>query len=330
MRTLILLSIPLVVVAPPAGAQATPEVDLREWAVEWGGRSRDPYVGPEGKVWFVGQQGNYVAYFDPATESFRRYEIEAGTHPHTVIVDDDGFAWYAGNRNGRIGRIDPASGEARIFTMPDERLDPHTMAFDGQGNIWFTMQGGNRIGRISMETGEVDLVIPNDQPSNPYGIVLDGDGVPWVSLFRTNTVARVDPVTLEVTRFEKADEASRSRRIEVTPDGMVWYVDEPRGHLGRIDPRTGDTAEWATPGGPGSRPYALTKDDQGRLWFSETGPVKQLVGFDPNSETFFSVNAVSHTIRHMNFDARTGAMWFGTDANNIGRLIVRGIGVSGN
>ena len=34
--------------------------------------------------------------------------------------------------------------------------------------------------------------------------------------------------------------------------------------------------------------YALTKDDQGRLWFSETGPVKQLVGFDPKTEKFFS------------------------------------------
>jgi virginiamycin B lyase len=102
---------------------------------------------------------------------------------------------------------------------------------------------------------------------------------------------------------------------------MMWYVDEPRGFLGRINPKTAETKEWQAPGGPGSLPYALTKDDQGRLWFSETGPLKQLVGFDPKTEKFFSVNTVSGNIRHMQFHAPTKAMWFGTDANKIGRII---------
>src|SRR5690606_10022068 len=140
--------------------------------------------------------------------------------------------------------------------------------------------GGNRIGRLNMATQQVDLITPRAQPSNPYGIVIDAEGNPWVSLFRTNTVARVNPETLELTYFEKAEDASRSRRIAVTEEA-VWYVDEPRGFLGRIDPATGEVKEWQTPGGAGSRPYALTKDGQGRLWLSETGPTKQLVGFDP-------------------------------------------------
>ena len=122
-----------------------------------------------------------------------------------------------------------------------------------------------------------------------------------------------------MTPFKQAHESSRSRRIDVTPDGMIWYVDEPRGYLGRIDPATGETKEWHAPGGAGSRPYALTKDDQGRLWFSETGPVKQLVGFDPKTEKFFA-NTVSGNIRHMQFHADDAAMWFGTDANKIGRI----------
>jgi hypothetical protein len=33
---------------------------------------------------------------------------------------------------------------------------------------------------------------------------------------------------------------------------------------------------------------------------------------------------VPHTIRHMTYAARTGAIWFGTDRNTIGRLVVRG------
>jgi virginiamycin B lyase len=295
-------------------------VDIKEWAVEWGGRTRDPAVAPDGKVWFVGQAGNYLAYFDPKTETFKRFEIEEGTNPHSVNVDAQGIVWYTGNRNGRIGRLDPNGGGLRTI-MTGEARDPHTHVFDGKGNIWFTSQGSNRIGRLNMKTEKVDLITPHDSASNPYGIVIDKAGIPWVALLRTNTVVRVDPDKLTVTPFKQAHEASRSRRIEVTADGMIWYVDEARGYLGRIDSKTGETKEWQAPGGAKAMPYALTRDDQDRLWFSETGAVKQLVGFDPKTEKFFSITPVSGNIRHMQFHGPTKSMWFGTDANKIGRIV---------
>jgi virginiamycin B lyase len=228
--------------------------------------------------------------------------------------------WYAGNRNGRIGRLDPATGAIKVI-MTGEAKDPHTMVFDGKGHIWFTSQGSNRVGRLHMTTEKVDLVTPNDQPSNPYGIVMDAKGTPWVALLRIGMVAKVDPGTLAVTRFKEASEASRSRRLDVTTDGMIWYGDEARGYLGRLHPETGETREWQAPGGAESRPYALTKDGQGRIWFSETGPVKRLVGFDPKTERFFATIDVSGTIRHMFFHAPTKTMWFGTDANKVGRIV---------
>lgn len=322
MRTLNLLVLIGAVALPtllpaqqPAGAL------LEEYDVEWGGRTRDPYVAPDGKVWFVGQQGNYVASFDPASKAFRRYEIEEGTNPHTVIVDQDGIVWYAGNRNGRIGRLDPATGAIRTFMTGDAR-DPHTMTFDGRGNIWFTAQGSNRLGRLEMATGKVDLIQAADQPSNPYGIVMDRRGIPTAILLRTNQVVKIDPQTLELTRYEQANPASRSRRLAVTSDGMIWYGDEARGFIGRIDPETGETKEWQAPGGASASPYALIADDRDRIWFSETGPQKKLVGFDPRTEQFFADHPVSGTIRQMTFDPRTRSLWFGTDANRIGRLIV--------
>ena len=140
-----------------ATAQQSPTVSLQEWPVEWGGRVRDPAVAPDGRVWFVGQQGNYIAVFDPQTEQFRRYEVEEGTNPHNLIVDDQGIVWYAGNRNGRIGRLDPATGEARTI-MTGEARDPHTLVFDDKGHIWFTSQGSNRVGRLNMATSEVELI----------------------------------------------------------------------------------------------------------------------------------------------------------------------------
>jgi virginiamycin B lyase len=49
------------------------------------------------------------------------------------------------------------------------------------------------------------------------------------------------------------------------------------------------------------------------------------VGFDPSAEKFFSITNVGSgggTIRHMYFDAKTGLLWFGTDANTIGKAQV--------
>ena len=58
--------------SPPVAAQ-TDRFDLKEWPVEWGGRTRDPAVAPDGKVWFVGQAGNYIANLDPATGAQKRH-----------------------------------------------------------------------------------------------------------------------------------------------------------------------------------------------------------------------------------------------------------------
>ena len=312
---MMLTSVPL-----PAAAQGG-TFDLKEWPVEWGGRTRDPYVAPDGKVWFVGQEGNYIASLDPKTGAQQRFEIKAGTNPHTLIVDEKGVVWYAGNRNGRIGRLDPASGAIKTI-MTGEARDPHTMVFDGKGHIWFTSQGSNRVGRLNIASEKIDLVTPNDTPSNPYGIKIDRNGAVWVALLRVGKVAKIDPSTLAVTRFSEGADTSRSRRLDVLNDGTVWVGDEARGMLTRITPSTGEVKEWAVPGGPKAGPYALTRDDQDRIWFSEAN-TKRLVGFDPKSERFFANVEVSGTIRNMYFDQKTRTMWFGTDGNQVGRILLQ-------
>ena len=46
-------------------------VEITEWTVPWpDSRPRDPYVDRQGRVWFVGQAGNYIATLDPRTAQF--------------------------------------------------------------------------------------------------------------------------------------------------------------------------------------------------------------------------------------------------------------------
>lgn len=320
---------PLVAV-PTAAQSALDDPELQEWEVPYAeSRPRDPMVGPDGRVWFVGQRSDYVSALDPESGTFERLDLEDGAGPHNLVVADDGTIYYAGNRAAHIGKMDPETGEIEKLMMPDERAgDPHTLTFDSQGDIWFTVQGGNFIGKLSTGTDEIRLVESmqvegsrRGGSSRPYGIVMDSRDRPWIALFNTNHIGTVNPETFELETFELPDNAL-PRRIGVTSDDIVWYGDWTRGTLGRLDPATGEVREFPLPSGEQARPYAMAVDDSDRIWLVETGvEPNQFVGFDPMTEEIFSVTEIESgggSVRHMYFDADTNSIWFGADTNTIG------------
>jgi virginiamycin B lyase len=314
----------LVGLLAPSAATAQ-SVQIQEWDVPWEqSRPRDPYVAPDGRIWFVGQRSDYAAVLDPATGEMTKYDLPEGAGPHNLVVAKDGFVWYAGNRQAHIGRLDPATGDIIKYPMPNEAArDPHTLIFDSKGDIWFTVQSGNFVGKLTMADKSIQLVAMPEESARPYGIVLDNTDRPWVALFGTDKLATVDPESMELTIIPLPRESARPRRIGLTPDQKIWYVDYADGMLGRYDPATKKFSEWPMPGGDGSRPYGMATDDQGRVWFVETGlQPNRFVGFDPASEEFFSIDEVESgggTIRHMYYDAPNQMIWFGADANTVGR-----------
>lgn len=326
--TTLLTTVLLAVCWPGPARAGGATVDIQEWAVPWPGtRPRDPAVAPDGTVWFVGQAGDYVASFDPATESFQRFDLDPGTGPHNVIVTRDSRIFFAGNRQGYIGELDPGTGRITRYDMPDPSArDPHTLIDDSEGHIWFTVQGGNFIGRLTLADSRIDLVGVPTNGARPYGIALDSALQPWVVELGSNKLATVDPVSLELKEIELPRRETRPRRVAVAGDDRVWYVDYAQGFLGRYDPANESVMEWLPPGAAAARPYAMTADDRGRLWLVETGPQpNRLVGFDPRTESFFSVTPIPSgggAVRHMVYHPPTRAIWFGTDTNTLGRALI--------
>lgn len=327
-RTLPLLAT-LATLSPSALHAQTAGPVIEEWPVPWPDtRPRDPSPAPDGRIWFVGQVGNYLAVLDPRTGQFRRYELDPGTMPHNCIVAKDGMVWYAGNRNAMIGRLDPRDGSLTRYPMPDPRAgDPHTLVFDSRGDIWFTVQAGNAVGRLATATGKIDLVFVPGSGARPYGIVVDRNDRPWFVEFGTNKVGTVDPATLALTEHVIAEATARPRRIVLGLDGSLFAGDYSGGALYRLDPKTGKFTRWQNPAGPRSAPYAMAGDDKGRVWQVETGvQPNRLVAFDPRRGAFHPPVDVSESggivIRHMSFDPVTRSLWFGTDAGTIGRLSV--------
>lgn len=301
------------------------KVQIDEWQVPWAqSRPRDPYVGPEGRVWFVGQRSDYAAVFDPSSEEFERFDLESGAGPHNLIVDDRGIVWYAGNRAAHIGRLDPATGAIKKIPMPDPAVrDPHTLVFDSHGDIWFSVQGGNFVGKLDMSDESVIVIPVPTSGSRPYGIVVDQNDRPWFTEFGSNKLGTVDPKTMELAEIVLPRDSARPRRLDVDSGGRIWYVDYADGKLGMYDPGTKEIREWDAPSGSDSRPYAMAMDSDDRVWFVETGPdPNQFVGFDIAAEEFFSVTEIGSgggTVRHMYFHPPGNEIWFGTDANTLGR-----------
>ncbi len=315
----------LVVTSP---ALSSP-VDIREWEVPYEqSRPRDPFAESATSVWFVGQRSGYLAHFNADTGEFSKIDLKEGSGPHNLIVGSDGIVWYAGNLNGLIGRYDPDTKEIEEIEMPDAGArDPHTLVFDeGEENIWFTVQGGNMMGRLNIHTRKVDLIESRTPGSRPYGIKMAPDGSVWAVLFGVNKLAHINPETLEHTEIELPRPEARPRRLEVLADGKVWYVDYAKGMLGVYDPESREFSEWPMPQGAGSRPYGMAADASGNLWVAASGVQPNvLIGFNPETESFFSeteIESGAGTIRHMHYHEPSGAVWFGTDTNYIGRAVV--------
>jgi len=307
-------------------------VQITEWKVPWGGRPRDPYVAPDGRVWFCGQDGGYLAVFDPRTQEFKQYDLGEGAGPHNLIVDSRGFVWYAGNRRGHIGRLDPATGDVKIFPMPrTDARDPHTLVFDADENIWFTVQNSNYVGHLNTKTGDVKLMEVPTAGARPYGIFLDSHGTPWVALFGTYKLLRIDPETMTPTEVPLEREDARPRRLVITSDDNIWYVDYNKSFLGRYEPATGTFTEWPVPDGAVGRPYGMAVDEYDRIWFVDSGiGPNQFVGFDPKSETFISSTPIPSgggTVRNMHYQRATATVWFGTDTNNLGKAVLPDPGI---
>ncbi len=304
-------------------------VDIREWEVPFeNSRPRDPFAESATSVWFVGQRTGYLGHLNAETGEIMKIDLKEGSGPHNLIVGSDGIVWYAGNRTALIGRFDPVSNEIEEIAMPDPAArDPHTLIFDeGEEHIWFTLQGANMIGRLNIETRKVDLVPSQTERSRPYGIKMAPDGSIWVVLLGTNKLAQVDPETMALREFDLPRVETRPRRLEVTADGRVWYVDYAGGMLGVYDPADETFEEWAFPQGEDARPYGMASDASGKIWGVATGVQPNMfMGFDPETEEWFSATAVPSgggTIRHMHYHKPSGAVWFGTDTNYIGRAIV--------
>ncbi len=274
-----------VIAAPTAGLKAPiSEYDLPTPH----SHPHDPAVAPDGSLWYTGQAANTLGRLDPTTGRIREYPLKTkNSGPHGLVADTDGNIWFTANSKGYIGKLDPKTGEVTEYHLPDPRArDPHTPVFDQHGILWFTVESGNLVGRLDPKSGEVKLKDVPTADAVPYGIVVSSRGIPYFCEFGTNKLASIDPYTMEITQYALPNGA-HPRRLAITRDDIIYYTDYARGALGRFDTRSGQQEEWASPGGPSSKPYGIAIAPDGSVWYSESGVrPNTLIRFDPAVHAF--------------------------------------------
>ena len=115
---------PATVIAQEAERPRGNDPTLEEWEVPYAqSRPRDPYVAPDGRVWFVGQRSHYAAVLAPATGDIEIFPMpdERARDPHTFVGFDTRTEEY-------ISEVDVASGGGTIRHM---YYDPRTDV------VWF-------------------------------------------------------------------------------------------------------------------------------------------------------------------------------------------------
>ena len=265
------------------------EVSFKEWKVPTpGSRPHDPLAAPDGTIWYTGHMGNLLGHIDPKTGEIKEYRpTTPGSGPHGLVMDKQGNIWFTANFKAYIGKLDTKTGKFTEYPLDPEARDPHTPIFDQKGTLWFSVQGANMVGRLNTETGESKVVTSPTPKSNPYGMVVTSKGIPYFVEFGANKIASIDPETMAIHEYPLPSEDARPRRVAITSDDVLYYSDYGRGYVGRFDTKTGKmTGEWASPGGPKSKPYGITIMD-GIVWYSEAGVrPNTLVRFDPKTEKF--------------------------------------------
>lgn len=250
----------------------------------------DVAVDDEGRLWFTDRLTHALGVFDPEARTFRRLATPtAKSGPYGLIRAPDGTMWFGESNASRLGRLDPRTGEITEHLIPELRSGPRLLAWR-DGVIWFTAQPEGAYGSFDPATGRSRIW--TGRIEQPYGIAATPEGV-WIAprrgwsrrvgatgYARGALLYRVDGEGGEGgEEMATLDVGAAGRRMAAGPDGRVWLTQFSAGKVTGIDPATGETVVLETLPQP-SRPYGITVDDLGRVWYAEA-ELDALVVYDP-------------------------------------------------
>ncbi len=245
-------------------------------------------VDHSGRVWFGEMGRNYLAVFDPRTQTFQQM-----TPPHGrfgmmgIQVASDDTIWFAEQYANYIGHYFSTTGHFQlyplpVYTVPDPSnagktltlpSAPNDLVLDAHGDVWFTEFNADRLGRLDPRTGHMQQYPLTAKLSveklAPYGVAVDPEGSVWFTESSNDHIGRRYDVSLT------GNEAGGLYGLVVSPAGDVWATVLAENMLARLDVATNRFSYYPIPTMDGE-PVALAMGANQTLWFSETDKLGML------------------------------------------------------
>lgn len=193
------------------------------------------------------------------------------------------------------------------FPEPTKPLFP---LFDGKDSIWISDPGAPRIWQFSLDSEEF----------TPYtfdGVVsafltIDPEGNIWFNDPPRNQIGFFDPdssefTTITLPKVAPVIDDSTTTFIQADFEGNIWISIINKGKILKYIPDSESFEEIQLP--RGTLPFALTIDNDGKIWFTESVPGK--IGFinpENNEITEFSDDQPLEAPEALLFD-KQGNLW---------------------
>jgi len=250
-----------------------------------------PAIDHEGRIWFGEMGHNYLADFDPRTQTFQQR-----TPPHgrdgimSIQVAADDTIWFAEQYANYIGHYFPTTDQYRIYNLPTLTIPdpsdasktlslpsaPNDLALDAHGNVWFTELNADALGKLDPRTGltqQFPLAKPSSvQKLDPYGVTVDPQGMVWFTESINDSVGRLDPSTGQIRFFTKPGPANQLMEIAADAHGMLWITSFNSGLLLSLNTQSGSFTSYYAPftGTTAGGLYGLTLGPDGEVWVTIT------------------------------------------------------------
>lgn len=276
-------------------------------------------VDDDGIVWFVENEVNRLASFDPVQQIFREYNIpdEIG-FVWSILTEKSNEIWFIDSENDNLWKFDITNNNFRSYNLPSKDSFPFQMALDQDGNIWFTEfsalnKTGDKIGMFDAKTERfVEYRTPTPE-SGPIGIAFDSSGNIWFT--ELSKIGVFFPSNSSFKEYDFPKPVIPPTGIAIDNYNTVWFTQHGGNKIAKFIPYNDTLIEYSTlslrKDYPATLPYWIKLDRHGNLWFNEhTG--NRIAKFIPSSETLIEYHIPSKEI----VDALTftldkdGNVWF--------------------
>ncbi len=276
----------------------------------------DPFVAPNGKIWFSAPTSNLVGRLDPReldTESrWKTFKADPAMNVlmHGISVDSKGHVYWAELVGGRVGELDPETGTIKRHVLPTQGA-VFQVATDKDDNVWYDQIQGGCAGRLDSKTKMATQWCTPTADLGLYGLTTDQKGNAWLAGVAKGIVAKIDPVAQTVTEYSPPTQRAGTRRLGVDSKGMVWFSEYLANQIGSIDPATGKITEYKLPL-QHTQPYETWPDKSDNIWVSDA-MYGSLIKYDQTAKkfTYFPLPQLHWDVPKIEVEPNN-TIWFGS------------------